>query len=361
MVAIAKFFNTEATKRQLDSVTRSLGAISSDDSEKNLKAKHLKEVIKIIIANAEQFDKGCQQNIAWMGASLTSNLLNADDKISDQSLNWLVATIYRFVTEFDLSMQSSLSMELTNFQNYVAEKIEHFPPEQQAQIRYAQQAMPLRILKEILNHDSIANIRNVSEYSSTVDKRFSQWDTDFGEKELRVKALQTQLETQETAFNFVGLYAGFDELAKAKSKELWWLRGLMTFFGMLVLLPLITELFFIHTSQDSIANVAPYLLGVTALISLSLTLMLVYFLRLAVRSTDSCKAQLLQIELRKTLCRFIQNYATYSTEIKKNNPESLSKFENIIFSGIVSSTEKIPSTFDGIEQIASLVKAMKEK
>ena len=99
----------------------------------------------------------------------------------------------------------------------------------------------------------------------------------------------------------------------------------------------------------------------TALFSLSLTVLLVYFFRISVRSTDSCKAQLLQVELRKTLCRFIQNYATYSKDIKEKNPDSLSKFESLIFSGIVSNEEKLPSTFDGIDQVANFVKAMRAK
>ena len=67
----------------------------------------------------------------------------------------------------------------------------------------------------------------------------------------------------------------------------------------------------------------------------------------------------MQIELRKSLCQFIQSYSDYSSEIRENNPEALSKFEDVVFSNIMLSDDKIPSTFDGIEQIASLINALK--
>jgi hypothetical protein len=74
----------------------------------------------------------------------------------------------------------------------------------------------------------------------------------------------------------------------------------------------------------------------------------------------STKAQLLQIDLRRSLCKFVQSYAEYSGKMKKDNNASLEKFETLIFSGIVSGEDKFPSTFDGIEQIGSLVNAIKK-
>ncbi|HEX5844062.1 MAG TPA: hypothetical protein VFY62_16425, partial [Pseudomonas sp.] len=62
---------------------------------------------------------------------------------------------------------------------------------------------------------------------------------------------------------------------------------------------------------------------------------------------------------RKTLCRFIQSYADYSTEIKKKDAGSLDKFESIIFSGVVSDEGNIPSAYDGVEQIGKIFKSLK--
>jgi len=71
------------------------------------------------------------------------------------------------------------------------------------------------------------------------------------------------------------------------------------------------------------------------------------------------KSQLLQIDLRKTLCRFIQHYSEYSSKLKKDDPESLNKFESLIFSGIISDEGNIPSTYDGIDQFTKFIKSLK--
>jgi len=45
----------------------------------------------------------------------------------------------------------------------------------------------------------------------------------------------------------------------------------------------------------------------------------------------SIQSQILQIELRMTLCQFIQNYAEQSKALKEQNKEGFEKFESLIF------------------------------
>jgi hypothetical protein len=59
------------------------------------------------------------------------------------------------------------------------------------------------------------------------------------------------------------------------------------------------------------------------------------------------------------LCEFIQSYADYSANIKKQDSSALEKFENLIFSGVVSEPEKLPSTYDGLDQLADFIKSIK--
>ena len=74
----------------------------------------------------------------------------------------------------------------------------------------------------------------------------------------------------------------------------------------------------------------------------------------------SIKSQIMQLELRMTLCQFIQNYAEKSKELKELNKEGFEKFESLIFSTIVSSDDKIPNTLDGIESLTNLVKIVQK-
>jgi len=93
----------------------------------------------------------------------------------------------------------------------------------------------------------------------------------------------------------------------------------------------------------------------------AITLVMLYYFRVSLANYNSTRAQLMQIELRMSLCQFIQGYSKYSSEISKENENLLGKFEDVIFSNIMISEDKIPSTFDGLEQLATLIKAVKIK
>ena len=92
---------------------------------------------------------------------------------------------------------------------------------------------------------------------------------------------------------------------------------------------------------------------------ISIEVILIYFFRVILLNHRSVKAQSMQIELRQTLCQFIQSYTSYSTDMKKQDAAALEKFESLIFSGVLSDPEKLPSTFDGVEQIGNLIKSVK--
>lgn len=117
----------------------------------------------------------------------------------------------------------------------------------------------------------------------------------------------------------------------------------------------------IYNPNDISQNpaISTHLLNLLPLISLEIILL--YFFRVVLHNYKSIKAQVLQIELRQTLCQFIQNYADYSKEIKKGDPTALEKFESLIFSGIISDAENLPSTFDGMDQIGKLLSSLKGK
>lgn len=84
-------------------------------------------------------------------------------------------------------------------------------------------------------------------------------------------------------------------------------------------------------------------------------LIILYFVRVILQHVCSVQSQMMQLELRMALCQFIHNYADDSEKLHKKNAAGFEKFENIIFSPLVSSDDKIPTTFDGMEQLAKLV------
>lgn len=120
--------------------------------------------------------------------------------------------------------------------------------------------MPIAILKALLNHDEIGSLKNVSKYSNEIDQKFADWEVALSKHETTVKSFQTSLDAQETAFNFVGLHEGFNDLARAKRLELIWLRGFMTLFGVLLVFPILVELYFVYEHRDQVGTMQPIFL-----------------------------------------------------------------------------------------------------
>ncbi|NDY55667.1 hypothetical protein G3N56_02785 [Desulfovibrio sulfodismutans] len=87
-------------------------------------------------------------------------------------------------------------------------------------------------------------------------------------------------------------------------------------------------------------------------------IILIYYFRIILQQYYSLKGQILQLEYRNAICAFIEDHGKFREEHPKIN---FDKFDSLIFSPIVPQPDKIPTTFDGIEQIMSLIKEFKAK
>jgi len=203
------------------------------------------------------------------------------------------------------------------------------------------------------------DISKVEEFIRTRDESISKidtWNNEFKSKKSDVEILKNKLDTYQTAFNFVGLYQGFSSLLKKKIDELDNLQVQYFFIGLIILAIPILELVWVFDNLDKIDSTkAVFIVFPT----LTLLFVLFWFFRIVLHNIKSVKSQIMQIELRMSLCQFIQSYAEKSKELKEYNKEGFEKFENLIFSSIVSSDEKIPSTFDGMEHVSNLLKNFK--
>ena len=157
----------------------------------------------------------------------------------------------------------------------------------------------------------------------------------------------------------MGLFKGFNDLSATKNIELKWALGFLIALAILAIAPVGAELYLLAFKSETIKNNYLDLLKYAILPTLTLQIVLVYFFRVALLNYKSIKAQLLQLELRKTLCQFIQSYSIYAKEMKATDNSSLEKFENLIFSGIIANEENLPSTFDGLEQLGKIIQSLK--
>ncbi|WP_353243078.1 hypothetical protein [Providencia sp.] len=166
-----------------------------------------------------------------------------------------------------------------------------------------------------------------------------------------IKDLDEKVNQTNDNLTLKGLSEAYSLLGTEKNKEKIKASRVLKWSIFSVFAPLIIRL--MTLPFDVNYSIYGYILTGTA------TLIFIYYFRVALINYNSIKAELNQINLRTTLCMFIQGYVEFSQ--RNDNHDSLSKFESLIFSNIVSDDKNIPTTLDGLDQLAKLIGALKAK
>ncbi|HGY9603670.1 TPA: hypothetical protein ACOJO9_000866 [Enterobacter roggenkampii] len=310
--------------------------------------------LQLFLKHAAIWDERVQFNIELIGDAFIREL---NTPINEENLNLLFTSCFRFFMENYIFHKDNLFQLTDAIKQFAIYRQDEFDERSSGQITYALKEMPLTMIREILSSDNAKSYQEYIRRANGLEDAGRHWDSILKENLAKSEKLNESLVMQANKFNFVGLYKGFAELGENKSKELKSAKYLMFILGILIPFPLLIEILTFAESGalpsgwSSLAKIIPIL---------SLTLILVYFFRVSLLNFNSIRAQLIQIDLRKSLCQFIQNYATYAQEIREHNTDLLVKFEEVIFSNIMPSEDKIPSTFDGIEQLTNLIGALKK-
>ncbi|MFJ5341507.1 hypothetical protein HER17_07845 [Pectobacterium carotovorum] len=280
----------------------------------------------------------------------------SESKTDDDSVDFVFSFLFLSFMQASFrngGIEINLISGLRDFVSNYKEKLSH---DAQARIAYSLWQMPFDICRETYHSSDIKDFAKAAIVDNSVRKYMEEWISKVDEQREEVRRLSEILEEQEDAFNFVGLYKGFHNLSRAKRVEAKAALFNTRLFGFLTIIPLVFEIIVLTINSSGTWLDA---FRIALIPAFALTFILAYYFRVSLSNYQSIKSQIVQIELRKTLCTFIQNY---SVDIEKmTDKESLRKFENVVFSNIMPSEDKIPSTFDGIEQIAKLITSMKGK
>lgn len=352
------FFARSQSATALNKFKGRMDAIQTEDEFEMARNSHIQTIIHSMAVAPDQWDEFCEINIGWVGDYFISRISDESEDLTKEKIDDIFSMCFRFLFELYLSMKNDLAMEFERARKFAFNNIDSFEFRAKEQIEYAIRDMPINIFKSIANSESIQSIKNFNELSHTADAKREEWEKELSGRETRVNTLKEELSRYETGFNFVGLFDGFNDLSSDKKAEkenlLFWLKVL----GFLIVIPLVAEMIVLYLNLDNLDKVKN-VLALSIVPTISLVAIFIYYFRVILFNYKAAKSQLLQIELRKTLCRFIQHYSEYSSKIKEKDKESLDKFENIIFSGIVSDDERLPTTFDGVEQLGKLIKSVK--
>ncbi|PLR45425.1 hypothetical protein [Chimaeribacter arupi] len=302
----------------------------------------------------EELEEKTQVNINYISERFLSDLKEADT--SREGIDNIFSSAFRFLIELNLNSKGELGRDYLSIKSFAIHQLNLFSDDARIQIEYALREMPISIMKELLHGEDFTALKAFPSVSLKAEEIMQKIESELTTKEERIKELSNILDNYQSAFNFVGLHKGFDDLSSKKKEEKKRTFYLLISLAFLVLTPISLELIFLYFKA---ATFPTALLSISLVPMVSLTFILIYYFRISLINYQSVSSQINQIELRKTLCQFIQDYTKYSTEIKKSNKEALDKFELIIFSNIMSSDEKIPSSYDGLEQVANIIKGVK--
>ncbi|MDU0992603.1 MAG: hypothetical protein E7A54_05310 [Morganella morganii] len=189
----------------------------------------------------------------------------------------------------------------------------------------------------------------IERFKEKLDTESKILESEIFEKINDVKALESSVRNMSDNLTFIGLENAYGDLKEIKTKEKSSAFSFLLISIVCVFLPIMTKgLFYLF---DVKYNLYGYTLTATT------TLIFIYFFRVALLHYNSIKTELTQINLRRNLCMFINGYIDFSK--RNENHQSLSKFENLIFSNIIPDDKNVPSSLDGIEQLANLINALK--
>lgn len=353
---IVEFFATEPVKRLLSETSvRLLAEENSPD------VRHLGAMLEIMATSATDFDEYCQISIPVVGNRMREDIANLRSPYAKEKVDFVSALIFRCLTEYDMSFAGSLSIEVREFMDNIIARRDSLSEPAQDQVDYSQRGLSVAFLKNLLNTQPIVNLRNFQSVATSINEKITSWESKLNEQQIRSEKLGELFVKHARDFNFSGLHEGFADMASGIQKELRAAQVGIAIFGLLVLSPGVLDLLLAFVFHQDFATMHVYTLAVAGIGTLTLTLLFLYFFRIALRKADSCRAQLMQVKLRMSLCRFIQPYTDYSKDVRKDSPDTFSKFEALIFSGIVGTTESLPSTFDGLEHLGAFAKSLRGK
>lgn len=355
------FFTNQSNQALLRRLAQDLRTVPDQSIEPEGLSHHLALVLDLMLANPEKFDEFCSVNIEWVGRVFLGEIgsyFEGPQEKRAKIARTIFVSAYRFLCELEFTQPGEASFEVRRVINFVHDNLERFEGTDRQQLVYAAYSMPAQVVKRLIGSPGLTNIR---EFSQTVERSRelkTEWDKDLKQREELLAGLAGTISKLSSEYNFVGLVHGFQALKADKENERRFsYRSLLAIATCMLVLPA-AQFYFVVSNLESIDTHKATLVYALPTI-LALEVILLYLFRVVLGQFRSVKAQLLQIDLRISLCQFVESYSEYVSKLRKNDSSALTKFESLVFSGLVAGESDIPSTFDGAEQIASLVRSLR--
>jgi hypothetical protein len=185
--------------------------------------------------------------------------------------------------------------------------------------------------------------------ATEVASRIEKWNGELAEWERKVENLRSALERDQHAYNFVLLSGSFRQLLGMKAKALRGLRVLLVIFGVLMLTPVLSQF---APESWPLRVVWDLNTWTKALPLLAAELLLIYFFRIFLMSYYAVQDQLVELELRQSLCAFVESYVDFAQGKSVGAVDDrLAKFESVVFAPIGRQQRAAPTVADVVSVI----------
>ena len=361
MSNIKPFFSINSNTNLLKDFSSSIKRYQSESNDSAI-ANCLGQMVDLMARNASLFDQLCTCNIDWIGDYFLRQARDFPEmNFSDKSREIITAftSAYRFICELEFNIPGGERSEITSINRVVDSVIDSLPDNERQNINFARFSMPLSIIKKVINDPLFTEFRDLSKSIDLARQTKSNWDEELDKRKLHVDSLRAELKDATSSYNFVALVNGFQHLIAKKIQERKIAFVSLIVLAIMMVFPPFFQIIYVFLHIDSIGQKKDILIYTLPTI-LAIEVILLFFFRIVLAQFRSVKAQVLQLDLRIALCQFIEDYAEYSAKITKNNISALTKFETIVFSNLVSDGESIPTTFDGLDHLANLIKSVKK-
>ncbi len=302
----------------------------------------------------EDYDDACGYNKSVYGDHFNSYLERYIERPT--GIDALFGCCYRFVCEYEFVAESGLGSNLSNEKGNLVDIDFGDFADASFHYSYANTQMSMQLLRRVLNHPDVRSFSNFEKFIAGAISKFKDFEAEYERKIVRIKELEGQLKKNEQDYNFAKLNQGFYRLKSAKLGEKKYSFWGAVFMGFaLIVLPGVKLFNLLPSPTDEFGKVIALIVAVGA------ELLLIYFFRIFLANFRSVSQQILQIDLRMTLCSFIESYSDFALEARKSDKDVLNKFEQIVFSEVSFGDAALPSAYEGIEHISSVFGKIKSK
>lgn len=311
------------------------------------KYKTKKEYILYGLKKITENGKDSYYNICnYCNKNILQDILNASEKPIDNTiLDFLFCKIIRYTKEKILKTDACTPQERDIMNFYDAHTpLNNNEAYDKLFITHFFDRSTIIDIKKSIAKENIKITENINSYANIL----SEWNG-------KILTYKNELKKIYTDYNFVCLSRAFRHLLNAKNSTIKIQRRLLSCGGFLLIAVPCTTFILFHTGFLSSEPVSSHLINLIPLATIEL--LLIYYFRILLHQFYNTKSQILQIELRRALCAFVEGYTEYKDKNKETIPD---KFEALIFSPLVADADKIPSTIDGVEQLLNIVKQCKK-